>query len=117
VVISEWLVSVVWLSLIFLLDPVNSLRGWPSITGDLARGDLRRLFSLLAAGGVCGVLWEFWNYWAVTRWTYTVPYLGNIKLFEMPVLGYLSLPPFAIECWAVYVFFRSLLAPRRPDVD
>src|SRR5918999_913810 len=86
VVISEWLVPVVWLSLIFLLDPVNSFRGWPSITGDLARGDLRRLFSLLAAGGVCGVLWEFWNYWAVTRWTYRVPYLGNVKLFEMPVL-------------------------------
>lgn len=117
VVISEWLVPVVWLSLIFLLDPVNSFRGWPSITGDLARGDLCRLFSLLAAGGVCGVLWEFWNYWVVTRWTYTVPYLGNVKLFEMPVLGYLGFPPFAVECWAVYVFFRSLLAPRRPDVD
>jgi hypothetical protein len=112
VVISQWLVPLVWLSFIFLLDPVNALRGWPSITGDLARGDWRRLAALLASGGLCGVLWEFWNYWAVTKWTYTVPYLGNVKIFEMPVLGYLGFPPFAVECWAMYVFFSSLLKPR-----
>jgi hypothetical protein len=112
VVISQWLVPLVWLSFIFLLDPLNALRGWPSITGDLARGDWRRLAALLASGGVCGLLWEFWNYWAATKWTYTVPYLGSLKLFEMPVLGFLGFPPFAVECWAMYVFCRSLLTPR-----
>lgn len=112
VFVSQWLVPLVWLSFIFLLDPLNALRGWPSITGDLARGDWRRLAALLASGGVCGLLWEFWNYWAATKWTYTVPYLGNLKLFEMPVLGYLGFPPFAVECWAMYVFSRSLLTPR-----
>jgi hypothetical protein len=108
---SEWLAPVVWLSFIFLLDPLNALRGWPSITGDLARGDRRRLWSLLASGLVCGFLWEFWNFWALSKWTYTVPYFGNIKIFEMPVLGYLGFPPFAIECWVMYIFIRSLLAP------
>ena len=33
---------------------------------------------------VCGVLWEFWNYWALPEWTYTVPYVGHAKIFEMP---------------------------------
>jgi hypothetical protein len=109
VIISEWLVPLVWLAWIFVLDPLNYLRGSPSITGDLARGSVGRVAALLASGAVCGVLWEFWNYWAITKWTYTVPYLGHIKIFEMPVLGYLGFPPFAIECWAMYVFCRSLL--------
>lgn len=109
IVISAWFAPLIWLSFILLLDPINYMRGWPSITGDLKQGNYRRLAALLAAGGICGLLWEFWNYWALARWTYTVPYLGDIKLFEMPVLGYLGFLPFAVECWAMYIFLRSLL--------
>jgi hypothetical protein len=112
---SVWLAPIIWLSFILLLDPLNALRGWPSIVGDLARGDWRRLSSLLGAGLVCGFLWEFFNYWALSKWTYTVPYFGNIKIFEMPVLGFLGFPPFAIECWAMYIFVRSLLSSRTPQ--
>ena len=114
---SEWFAPVVWLSLILLLDPLNALRGWPSVTGDLARGDWHRVWSLLASGLVCGFLWEFWNYWSLSKWTYTVPYFGNIRIFEMPLLGYLGFPPFAIECWAMYVFCRSLLTRQAPEVS
>ena len=106
---SEWFAPVVWLSFVLLLDPVNALRGWPSITNDLGRGDRRRLWSLLVSGLICGLLWEFWNFWALSKWTYTVPYFGSFKIFEMPVLGYLGFPPFAIECWVMYIFCRSLL--------
>jgi len=110
-VISAWLVPLVWLAYILMLDPLNYVRGWPSIASDVSRGKYGRLGSLLLGGLICGVLWEFWNYWAISKWTYTVPYLGNIKLFEMPVLGFLGFPPFAIECWAMYIFCRSLLGP------
>lgn len=110
---SEWLAPVVWLSFILLIDPINALRGTESIAGDLARGEWGRLFSLLAGGFVCGFLWEFWNYWALSRWTYTVPYFGSVKIFEMPVLGYFGFPPFAVECWAIYILVRSLLQPAR----
>ena len=114
---SEWLAPVIWLSFIMLLDPINAWRGSPSITGDLARGDWRRLWSLLAGGLVCGVLWEFWNYWALSKWTYTVPYFGKFKIFEMPALGYLGFPPFAVECWVMYIFLRSLLKKPLPKAD
>ena len=110
---SVWFAPIVWLGFIFVLDPINFLRGWPSITGDLGRGDYRRLWALLASGLVCGFLWEGWNYWALSKWTYTVPYFGNIKLFEMPVLGYLGFPPFAVECWVIYIFLRSSLQPNK----
>ena len=112
---TVWFAPLIWISFALLLDPLNSLRGWPSLTRDLARGDWRRLWSLLTAGLVCGFLWEFFNYWALSKWTYTVPYFGNVKIFEMPVLGYLGFPPFAVECWAMYIFFRSLLTRRPPE--
>jgi len=110
---SEWFAPVIWLSFIILIDPINAVRGSESIVGDLARGDWRRLLSLLASGFVCGFLWEFWNYWALSKWTYTVPYFGNLKIFEMPVLGYLGFPPFAVECWVIYIFVHSLLQPNK----
>jgi hypothetical protein len=112
VVISAWLAPLIWLSFVLLLDPINHLRGWPSIIGDVSEGNYRRLFALLASGGGCGILWEFWNYWAISKWTYTVPFLGNIKIFEMPVLGYFGFPVFAVECWVMYIFLRSLLTRR-----
>jgi len=64
--------------------------------------------SLLAAGLMCGFFWEFWNYWAITKWYYNVPYVGFFKIFEMPILGYLGYLPFALELYAMYWFTRSL---------
>jgi len=115
-VVSAWLVPLVWTGFILLLEPLNYRRGRPSWLGALARGDASLVLALLAAGAVCGVLWEFWNYWALTKWTYTVPYLGDVKVFEMPVLGYLGFPPFALECYAMYHWLVGALgwgAPAR----
>lgn len=108
-VVSPWLVPLVWVGWVLLLEPLNYRRGRPSWLADLARGDASRVLSLLAAGAICGVLWEFWNFWALTKWTYTVPYLGGVKIFEMPVLGYLGFPPFALECYAMYHWVRGRL--------
>jgi len=110
IVVSRWLVPLVWLGWLLLLEPINHRRGRPSWLCDLARGDASRLSALLASGVICGVLWEAWNYWAATKWTYTVPYWGEIKVFEMPVLGYLGFPPFALECYAMYHAVRGTLA-------
>ena len=112
IVVSPWLVPLVWTGFVFLLEPLNARAGRPSWLADLGRGDASRLVSLLLAGGICGILWEFWNYWALTRWTYTVPYLGDVKVFEMPVLGYLGFPPFTLECYAMYHCARGLVVPR-----
>ncbi|HYW73120.1 MAG TPA: hypothetical protein VE961_18985 [Pyrinomonadaceae bacterium] len=106
---STWSAPVIWLAFAFLLDPINARRGYPSITGDLARGDWTRLAALLLGGLVCGFLWEFFNYWAISKWTYTVPYFGDVKIFEMPVLGFLGFPPFAVECWCIYIFVQGIL--------
>jgi len=114
VVVSAWLVPLVWAAFTLLLEPLNARAGRPSWLADLGRGDASRLAALLAAGVVCGALWEFWNYWAATKWTYSVPYLGHVKVLEMPVLGYLGFPPFALECFAMYHWLRGRLGAAPP---
>lgn len=88
----------IWGAFSFLLEPVIRTRGGRSIMGEWENGSLRTFFLMLSAGFICGGLWEFWNYWAVTKWVYTVPYVGGWKIFEMPVLGFAGFPPFAVEC-------------------
>ena len=103
---SQWLAAPVWLGFILLLDPINASYGAESIRGDLRSGHPWRLVNLLIGGVVCGFLWEFWNFWAHSKWVYTVPVPPDIKIFEMPVAGYLGFPAFAVECFAMYVFAR-----------
>jgi hypothetical protein len=106
---SPWLAAPVWLGFIFLLDPLNASQGAESIRGDLAQGHRGRLINLLAGGLACGFAWECWNYWARTKWIYHVPVPPHIKLFEMPLAGYLGFPAFAVECFVMYVFVRQFV--------
>jgi hypothetical protein len=105
---SPYLAAPVFLGFIFLLDPVNARNGEESLLADLRRGSTDRTINLLAAGLVCGALWEFWNYWAGAKWIYDVPILPEWKIFEMPILGYFGFPPFALECFTMYVWVRRL---------
>lgn len=97
---------------VFLLDPLNYWLGKQSLFQDLEKGDPRVLYSLLLSGILCGLLWEFWNYWAGARWYYTIPILGEVKIFAMPVLGYLGFPPFAVECYVMLAFVKNILPDR-----
>ncbi len=105
---SPYLAAPVFLGFVFLLDPLNARAGDESLLRDIRNGDYSRPINLLVAGFICGGLWEFWNYWSRAKWIYTVPVVGDIKIFEMPVLGYFGFPPFALECFAMYVFVRRL---------
>jgi hypothetical protein len=112
---SPYLAAPVFLGFIFLLDPINARAEDDSLLRDIRSGDHVRIINLLIAGFICGGLWEFWNFWAKAKWIYTVPILGGVKIFEMPVLGYFGFPPFALECFAMYVFVRRLFwhGPKR----
>jgi hypothetical protein len=105
---SPYLAAPVWLGFILLLDPINAAMGEESLVADFQRRDERRTVNLVLSGFVCGVLWEFWNYWAGAKWHYTVPIMANLKIFEMPVPGYLGFPAFALECFTMYVFVRAV---------
>ena len=72
----------------------------------LGEGRPRRAQALLLSGLACGLAWEFFNYWAGAKWVYTFPWPKGPKLFEMPWLGYLGFPPFALGCQSYYSWFR-----------
>jgi len=63
----------VWLAFIFLLEPFNYRSGADSILPDLEKGSGRNLYLLLLSGLLCGILWECWNFWAGSKWLYTIP--------------------------------------------
>jgi hypothetical protein len=113
---SPYLAAPVWLGFIFLLDPINARAGDESLLGDWRAGRTDRAGNLALAGLACGVVWEFWNYWARTKWIYAVPILPDLKVFEMPLPGYLGFPAFALECFVMYVLVRRWLwrGPVRP---
>jgi hypothetical protein len=91
------------------LDPIVGRMGGRSILAEFFTGHFRSMPLFFLAGLVAGLLWEFWNYWAISKWEYDVPYWGHVKLFEMPVLGFLGFMPFIIESYAIYQFARRLL--------
>ena len=101
--VGAYLFGLVWAGFVLLLDPINYRLGLASLLGDLAEGRRGRLYSLLASGWICGWLWESWNYWAAAKWHYTFPIFQNMKIFEMPVPGYLGFLPFALECFTMWV--------------
>jgi hypothetical protein len=98
----------IWGSVIFLLEPWNRDHARRSFLRDLEQGEAGPFVRTLLAGLVCGGLWELWNYWARTKWIYTVPGFEDVKLFEMPVLGFLGFPPFAVECLVLLRFLGAL---------
>jgi hypothetical protein len=98
----------VWGAWFFLLDPFCDLWGGDSLIRRFAGGERREHLCLLAAGLICGLWWETWNYFALTKWVYTLPVLNFWKVFEMPLLGYLGFPPFALEAAVMYNFLKVL---------
>lgn len=107
--VAQYMAAPVWLGFIFLLEPINLKLGAESLARDFGSGQFSRFKNLVLSGFLCGLLWEFWNYWARAKWHYTVPIMEDLKIFEMPVPGYLGFPAFAIECFTMYVFVRAVL--------
>src|SRR5688500_14579454 len=104
----ELFYPLIWGAAVFLLEPWNRDHARRSFLRDLEQGQAGPFTRTLLAGLVCGGLWELWNYWARTKWIYTVPGFEDVKLFEMPVLGFLGFPPFAVECLVVLRFLGAI---------
>lgn len=102
VLIPDTFFPLIWVGFVFVLDPINTRFGGRSLLRDLEEGDPRKIVLLLLAGLLCGFLWEFWNFWALSKWVYTVPFFDVRKGFEMPFLGFLGFPPFALQAYVMY---------------
>ncbi len=117
ILIPRYFFSLIWVGFIFLLEPFNYKFGSRSLLRQIEEGNPGKIYRLLIAGLICGFLWEFWNFWALSKWIYTVPFFEDLKGFEMPYLGFLGFPPFTIEVYVMYEFISLFRFKRSWEED
>ena len=117
---AAYLFGAVWIGFFLLLDPLNENLGLPSLRQQWRRGSRHKIWALLLGGLICGLVWETWNQQAVAAggayWVYLIP--QELRPFgwtygQMPLLGLLGFPPFALELFAFYTFIRDSLGGDR----
>ncbi len=105
VTLPKYCFALAWVFPFLLCDGFNYLNGHKSFMSDFNKGRIERFISAAFSGFICGFLWEFWNYWSLTKWVYTVPFFEMGKIFEMPLAGYMGFFIFSLGTIA----FKDLL--------
>lgn len=89
-----------WISLFFVFDPINYLEGKPSILKEVKDGNWTIPVSIAASTLFTGFFWEFWNFYSMPKWQYSLPFVNFLRIFEMPTLGFLGYPFFGLELYS-----------------
>jgi hypothetical protein len=116
-VFPDYFFPLVWGAFAFLVEPLCARFGARSLLMDGKKGEWTTFVRLLLAGIICGGYWELCNFWSLEKWVYTVPFFSEGKLFEMPYLGFLGLPPFCVECFVIINALYLLRGGRHWDPE
>jgi hypothetical protein len=106
-----------WISLYFILEPLNCYLGFPTLLSYTEKGNWTPVIKLFAAGLCCGFFWELWNYYSYPKWKYYLPGFDDVKIFEMPLAGYLGYLPFALELWAYNQLVKGLITKKTGGIE
>ena len=104
-----------WLSVFFILEPINIWLGNRSLTRWLEQGDWRPVYALWIGVWITAFFWEMWNYFGWPKWVYSVPGVSFLHVFEMPLIGYLGYLPFSLELFAVYHLAVGLVGEKHSE--
>lgn len=104
-----------WLSLYFIVEPINIWLGNRNITDWTKDGNWRPVGALWIGVLITAFFWEMWNYFSFPKWVYQVPWGGCCHIFEMPLLGYGGYLPFSLELFAIYHIVQGLLGNKNGD--
>ena len=105
----------IWLSVYFILEPINIWLGNRSLAHWTRDGDWRPVISLWLGVLLTAFFWEMWNYYSYPKWMYDVPWGDWFHIFEMPLLGYGGYLPFALELYALYHWICGLLGDKKTE--
>ena len=97
----DYVYPFLWISPLMVFVLVQVLLGEPSVLDRLARGSWGLVFRFEVAALCCGFCWETWNYYALAKWVYAVPWVHGFQVWEMPLVGFAGYLPFGVECAAV----------------
>ena len=105
----------IWLSLYFILEPINIWAGTRSLALWTQTGDWRPVIALWCGVLLTAFFWEMWNYFSYPKWIYHVAWGDWLHIFEMPLLGYGGYLPFALELYAIYHFTAGVFGDKKTD--
>lgn len=105
----------IWLSLYFILEPINIWQGNRSLAYWTQNGDWRPVITLWLGVLLTAFFWEIWNYYSYPKWIYDVAWGDWLHVFEMPLLGYGGYLPFALELYALYHLVIGLFGDKTTD--
>lgn len=109
ILLPDYFFPFVWISVYFIVEPINLKVGNKSLLNYTKNADWNPVISLVGGVLICGFFWEMWNFYSYPKWIYTIPLVDFLHVFEMPLLGFIGYPPFALELYAVYHFSAGLL--------
>jgi hypothetical protein len=105
----------VWVSLYFILEPINIWLGHRSLVEWTKAGNWQPVLALWLGVLLTAFFWEMWNFLSYPKWVYHVPWGNGFHIFEMPLLGYGGYLPFALELFALYHLLAGLSGSKKTD--
>jgi hypothetical protein len=103
----------IWISIYFILEPINVWWGNRSLAESTGTGNWRPILALWIGVLITAFFWEMWNYFAYPKWVYHIPWADCCHIFEMPLLGYGGYLPFALELYATYHLLARMFGQKR----
>ncbi len=112
-VYPDVLYPLVWFAPLLIISGLEAFWSLPTLFSGLRCGDWRSLGASAIAALVCGVFWEMWNFYSLSRWEYAIPLVDRFHIFAMPLLGYGGYLPFGLECLVIgrMILGHRLLSP------
>ena len=99
----------VWISPVAVFLLVQFLLKERSVLDSMAAGNWSVFIRFALAALVCGFCWETWNYYAMAKWVYAVPWVHRFQIWEIPLMGFAGYLPFGLECAAVTAWIQPRL--------
>lgn len=109
----DYAYPLIWISPLMVFVLVQILLKEPCLLDCLSRGAWGLVFRYEVAALCCGFCWETWNYYALAKWVYAVPWVHRFQIWEMPLIGFAGYLPFGVECAAViyWIYGRKIDNP------
>ncbi len=107
-ILPDILFPLLWTAPLIIVTAINFFLGIPTVFEPLGKGSWTPVCRLAASGLICGIFWEMWNYFSYAKWIYSIPFVSQLKIFEMPLLGYAGYLPFGLECAVAGSFVMGL---------
>ena len=105
----DYAYPLLWISPVAVFLLVQFMMKERSVLDPMADGNWSVFIRFAVAALVCGFCWETWDYYALAKWVYAVPWAHRFQIWEMPLVGFAGYLPFGVECAAVTAWIMPQL--------